>query len=277
MGRFRRGGAGYGPMRTVLALLLAGTVCVASAQPRELVIGGIPETPLRWQAADGRFKGYDVEIIDHIMKKLRLPYRIELVDSPARLVRNSQAKPSPYDMVFSHSYTHDRVEYLRYPGQSHVRFHWNFFLRKEDEGKFVFNRYSDLAGIPIGVTRGFSYSAEFLRAITEVPLVVDVVATNKVQLDKLLAKRFDLVPLNTKSTLYEARERGIAHRISYLPNPIKDRPYYNAFVKSSSYPRMADLVARYDAALLDMKRDGSLARIQARYGFDKGPERPAPP
>lgn len=255
-------------------VLVAGS---ALAQKRELVIGGIPEAPLRWQTNDGQFKGYDVEIIDHIMKRLHIPYRIELVDSPARLVRNSQVKPSPYDMVFSHSYTHDRVEYLRYPGQSHVRFHWNFFLRKEDEGKFVFNRYSDLAGIPIGVTRGFAYSEEFLRAITEVPLTVDVVATNKVQLDKLLAKRFDLVPLNTKSTLWEARARGILPRISYLPNPIKDRPYFNAFVKSSSYPRMTDLIVRYDAALLDMKRDGSLSRIQSRYGFDRGPDRPAPP
>lgn len=265
------------PWSRVLALVLITSGAMAYAQQGELVIGGIPEVPLRWQAADGQFKGYDVEIIDHIMRRLRIPYRIELVDSPARLVRNSQARPSPYDMVFSHSYTHDRVEYLRYPGQSHVRFHWNFFLRKEDEGKFVFNRYSDLAGVPIGVTRGFAYSEEFLRAITEVPLTVDVVATNKVQLDKLLAKRFDLVPLNTKSTLWEARARGILPRISYLPNPIKDRPYYNAFVKSSSYPRMPDLIARYDAALLGMKRDGSLTRIQARYGFDKVPERPAPP
>lgn len=253
-----------------LAWVLAASQAVTYAQVRELVIGGIPEAPLRWQAADGQFKGYDIEIIDHIMKRLRIPYRIELVDSPARLVRNAQAKPSPYDMVFSHSYTHDRVAYLRYPGQSHVRFHWNFFLRKEDEGKFVFNRYRDLVGIPIGVTRGFAYSEEFLRAITEVPLTVDVVATNKVQLDKLLAGRFDLVPLNTKSTLWEARERGVLPRISYLPNPIKDRPYYNAFVKSSSYPRMAALIADYDNALLEMKRDGSLVRIQARYGFDKG-------
>jgi ABC-type amino acid transport substrate-binding protein len=56
-----------------------------------------------------------------------------------------------------------------------------------------------------------------------------------------------------------------------------DKPYFNAFVKTSAYPRMSELISRYDAALLEMKRDGSLARIQARYGFDKGPDRPAPP
>lgn len=257
-----------------LFFLVAG---LAQAAVPVLVIAGIPETPLRWRAADGQIKGYDVEIVDHIMKKLHLAYRIELVDSPARLSRNAQAKPSPYDMIFSHSYTQKRVEYLRYPGQSHIRFHWNFFLRTEDEGKFAFQRYQDLAGLTIGVTRGFAYSDEFLRAIDEVPLKVDVVATNKVQLDKLLAGRFDIVPLNTKSTLHEAKERGLAHRIRYLPQPIKDKPYFNAFVKTSAYPRMSELISRYDAALLEMKRDGSLARIQARYGFDKGPDRPAPP
>jgi polar amino acid transport system substrate-binding protein len=264
-------------VRGLILALLACVSCGLHAQVPEFVIGGIPESPLRLRTPDGQIKGFDVEVIDHVMKKLHIRYRIELVDSPARLARNAQARPSPYDMLFSHSYTHERVDYLRYPGQSHIRFHWNFFLRKEDEGKFVFRRYADLAGVTIGVTQGFAYSEEFHRAIAEIPLKVDVVATNKVQLDKLLAHRFDLVPLNTKSTLYEARERGIADRISVLPNPIKEKPYYNAFVKSSSYPRKSELIARYDAALLEMKRDGSLARIQARYGFDKGPDRPAPP
>lgn len=267
-------GFGWRKLGAALVFLLAGAV---HAQVPELVIAGIPEAPLRWRTPDGQFKGFDVEIIDHIMKRLHVAYRIELVDSPARLSRNAQAKPSPYDMLFSHSYTHDRVDYLRYPGQSHIRFHWNFFLRKEDEGKFSFQRYADLAGLTIGVTRGFAYSEEFHRAITDIPLKVDLVATNKVQLDKLLAGRFDIVPLNTKSTLHEARERGIAHRIAYLPQPIKDKPYFNAFVKTSAYPRMSELISRYDTALLEMKRDGSLARIQARYGFDKGPDRPAPP
>lgn len=266
-----------GMVKTVWGCVMALGGASAYSAPPALVIGGIPEAPLRWQTPDGQLHGYDIEVIDHVMKKLRISYRVELVDSPARLVRNAQAQPPVYDMVFSHSYTHERVEYLRYPGQSHIRFHWNLFLRKEDEGKFVFRRYEDLVGIPIGVTEGFAYSEEFHRAIKTVPLTVDVVATNKVQLDKLLAKRFDLVPLNTKSTLYEARERGILSRISYLPNPIKDKPYYNAFVKKSRYPNLADLIARYDAALLDMKRDGSLRRIQARYGFDKAPDRPAPP
>ena len=203
----------------VLALLVFGSGGL-HAQVPEFVIAGIPESPLRWRTPDGQIKGFDVEVIDHVMKKLHIRYRIELVDSSARLARNAQAKPSSYDMLFSHSYTHERVDYLRYPGQSHIRFHWNFFLRKEDEGKFSFQRYTDLAGLTIGVTRGFAYSEEFHRAITDIPLKVDMVATNKVQFDKLLAKRFDLVPLNTKSTLLGgAGSAAWPSASAYLPQP----------------------------------------------------------
>lgn len=250
----------------------AGALCLLSllafgAQARELVIAGIPEKPLRWVDAQGKLVGFDVDVIDHILKKLKLDYRIELVDSSARLERNARAQPSPYDLVFTFSHTDERHTFLWYPKESHISFNWNFFLRKEDEGKFSFNSYADLAPLTIGITRGMAYSDEFLRAIAEIPLKVDTVATNKLQLDKLLAGRFDLVPLNTKATLYEARERGILERIAYLPKPIKDKPYFNTFVMSSSYPQLQELIPQYDAELRQMHHDGSLAHIMTKYGF----------
>lgn len=236
-------------------------------QARELVIGGIPEKPLRWVAPDGTIVGFDVEVMDCIMKKLQRDYRIELVDSSARLERNAREQPSPYDMVFTFSHTNERQSFLWYAKESHISFNWNFFLRKEDEGKFSFNSYADLAPWTIGITRGMSYSDEFLRAIETVPLKVDQVATNKLQLDKLLARRFDLVPLNTKATLYEARERGILERISYLPKPVKDKAYFNTFVKNSSHPELQALIPQYDAALRQMRSDGTLAHLMIKYGF----------
>lgn len=251
----------------VLALLM---LAVGGARARDLVIAGIPEKPLRWVAADGAVVGFDVDVIDHIMRTLKVPYKVVLVESSARLDMNARAIPSEYDMVFTFSHTDERVAYLRYPAESHISFKWNFFLRKEDQGKFVFNTYADLARLTIGITRGMAYSDEFLKAVEEVPLHVDEVSNNRLQMDKLLAHRFDLVPLNTKATLYEARERGILDRITYLPKPIKDKAYFNTFVVGSTYPHLQELMTRYDQVLRQMKQDGTLARLMAPYGLAPG-------
>lgn len=233
---------------------------------RELIIVGIPEEPNRWMK-DGQAVGLDVDIIDHVMKKLGIPYKVQLVDSSARLEVDSKASPAVCDMVFTYSYNDERAKYLHYPRESHINFNWNFFYLKEHEGRYVFNSYKDLAKWTIGITKGVSYSDELMKAIQEVPLKVDESVIHEKQLDKLLLKRFDLTPLNTKATLFEARKMGVLDKIAYLPKPIKDKAYFNTFVKASTYPQLMEISAKYDEVLRQMKKDGTLAKIYANYGI----------
>ncbi|MGQ0712038.1 MAG: substrate-binding periplasmic protein [Rhodoferax sp.] len=250
----------------VFALWLLMAATWAGAQ-QVLVIAGIPEKPLRWIGEDGSPRGFDVDVIAQVMKRMGQAYRIELVDSSARLERNARARPSVYDMVFTFSHTPEREEFLLYPQQSHISIHWNFFVLRENAQRFHFERFEDLASATIGVTQGFSYTDAFWRAVRTVPLRVDEVVSNKLQLDKLLARRFDLVPLNTQATLYEARERGLLHRISYLPKPLKVQPYFNTFVRGAALARHPELARRYDEALRQMRRDGTLERLRQAYAM----------
>lgn len=254
-------------MKKILFLVFMVSAAAAGAWGRDLIIAGIPEEPNRWVDASGKIVGLDCDIIDYVMKKLNVPYKIELVASSARLEANSKATPAVYDMVFTYSYNADRDKYLFYAKEPHISFNWNFFYLKENEGKYVFNDYKDLSKWTIGITKGMSYSDEFLAAIKSVPLKVDVITTNEQQLDKLLAKRFDLVPLNTKATLYEAQKSGVLDKIAYLPKPIKDKEYFNTFVRASDYQGLKDLAVRYDEVLRQMKKDGTLAKILAKYGI----------
>lgn len=232
------------------------------------VVAGLPEKPMRWQNAQGGLEGFDVELLDAVMKRLGVAYRIELVDSSERLLRNVKAQPSGYDMLLAYSYTPEREALFVYPKESHLRLHWNFFVLREQEHKFRFENFQDLKGAMIGVTKGMSYTPEFWSAVQTVPLQVDEVMTNKVQLDKLLAGRFDLVPLNTKAALWEAREKGVQERIAYLSRKLKDQDYFNVFARNSSHPERARIQARYDEILRQMKRDGSLRKLQLRYGLE---------
>ena len=243
------------------------TLIMSLSWAQDLVIAGIPEEPNRRVTPEGKIVGLDVDIIDYIMKKLGVPYRIELVASSSRLEANAKAVPAVYDMIFTYSFNEDRNKYLFYPQESHISFNWNFFYLKENEGKYKFNTYGDLAPWIIGITKGISYSDEFNAAIKSVPLKIDEIFSNELQLDKLVAKRFDLVPLNTKATLYEAQKSGLLSKITFLPKPIKDREYFNTFVRGSKYPGLLELSIRYDGVLKQMKADGTLAGILAKYGM----------
>ncbi len=78
-------------------------------------------------------------------------------------------------------------------------------------------------------------------------------------------KRFDLVLLNTLSTLYEEKKRGNLHKLSYLTKPLKSKPYYNVFTKASNYPEKQKLINKYDKIVREMKVDGSIKRLFNKY------------
>lgn len=235
---------------------------------RDFIIAGIPEEPNRWLDNTGTPKGIDVDIIEYIMKKMNVPYQIILEQSSARLEAESKKDWSYYDMVFTYSKNPERELYLIYPKESHIEFSWNFFVKKENEGKYKFDKLSDLKGVEIGATKGFSYTYEFWQAGIDGTLTLDVIVKNELQLDKLLAGRIDMVPLNTKATLYEMKKAGITG-VSYLPKPLKSSFYYNTFVKKSTYPHMDELIKKYDEILKEMKKDGTLKKILEKYGISQ--------
>lgn len=253
--------------KIILMMVLFIVVMSNSVIARDLIIAGIPEEPNRWINKNGKMVGIDVDIIDYIMKKMNISYKIILENSSARLEAMLRKDKPEYDMVFTYSKSVDREKYLKYAEESHISFSWNFFILKSNEKKFKFDSYADLKGLKIGITKGMSYSDEFWEAVEEGTLTVDEIVKNELQLDKLLKKRIDAVPLNTKTTLYEAKREGVLGEITYLPKSIKEKPYYNTFVKKSDYPRLEEIEKKYDEILKQMKKDGTLKKILLKYGI----------
>ena len=234
---------------------------------RDLIIVGIPEEPIRWVNSSGKIVGLDIDIIDHIMKKLGVKYKIILEDSSARIQAIDKNSTPPFDMIFTYSKNKEREKYLIYPQESHIDFSWNFFIRKEDLGKYKFNSLEDLKGLTIGATKEFSYTPEFWKAGNEGLFKLDIIVKNSLQISKLLNKRFDMVPMNTIITYYELKKSGIISKVDFLPTPLKKSSYYNVFVKKSNYPNLEELVIKYDEVLKEMKEDGTLKEILTKYGF----------
>ncbi len=235
---------------------------------RDFLIIGIPEEPNRWIDKSGKAVGIDIDIIDYIMKKMGIKYKVSLINSSSRLESLEKNNITNCDMIFTYSKNKDREVYLIYPKESHIEFSWNFFYLKENEGKYKYDSIKDLKGLKIGITKGFSYTPEFWNAVDSGLFQADIVIQNSLQLPKLSKKRFDLVPLNTIATIYQLKKDGQLSQYSYLPKPLTNRAYYNVFVKSSDYPNMPEIIKQYDYILSEMKKDGTLENIYKKYGLN---------
>lgn len=249
-------------MRSLLVLCLL-LPCWLPA--RELVIGGILEPPLKWLDHSGQPRGLDVDLVTTIFGGLKVPIRIELLDSGARLTRNAEG--GVYDLLLSHSYKPERESYLLYPKQAHIRHSWHFFVRKDDLGKIRYRTLADLEPWRIGVTKDFSYTPELTAAMADPAYRFQVIPINQLQLRKLIAGRIDVVPMSLVTAFAQIREEGLEGKLDYLPKPLKSSPYYHVWCKARADADTPALMAAYDAELLHMKRDGRLKALYDKYGI----------
>lgn len=228
-----------------------------------LKVIGIPGAPYRFYNENHQLVGFDVEILDEIMDKLGIKYHIDLLSSSARLTKMWQ-DPN-VDMVFTLSKKAQRFKFLTYADEAHINLSWNFFIRKENKNKIFFNGYEDLSGLNIGATQGFAYTPEFWQAAKDGIFSLDMVVNNNLNLKKLVHGRFDTYASNTVETLYVAKQAGYLNEIDYLAKPLKQTPYYNAFVKASDYKGLDKLIQAYNHELKEMKQDGRYDEIYLRY------------
>lgn len=237
-------------------------LCIAAqsfVQAREFKIVGTPEVPYRFiEQGTYHIQGIDIDIIKQVMRELKIPYNIRLINSGSRIIKESMK--GRVDMVLSFSKKASRT-YLLYPQLSYKNLTWNFFIRKEDSDKISYHDFSDLKGLSVGATRDWSYTPEFWEA----GLKLNVVSDNDLQLLKLYRRRIDVVPLNTIAALYQIKQSKYSDDITYLPKYLKSKPYFNAFVTASDYPDKEALLQRYDEIIHRMTSDGTIQKIFDKY------------
>ena len=222
-------------------------------QAKELIIGGTLEPPLKYLDAQGVPHGLDVDVVSTIFGKLRIPIRIELTDSGARLTRN--AETGVYDLVMTHSYKPERERYLLYPQQAHLRHSWHFFVRKADLLKIRYDTLADLKPWRIGITKDFSYTPELTAALADPAYHFQEIPINQLQLRKLIAGRIDVVPMPLVTAFAQIKEEGLEGKLDYLP-----KPHAGAFLRllqrERLAPRQCILVEDTRANLATAKRLG---------------------
>lgn len=263
--------------KSVISVMIYFLVFVVNIEAQTFRILGTPTSPFKISSDQTHsHPGISIDILQHIMKEMGIDYEIQFYPAVARVIQ--QAKNGNGEMLISYSVMKERFEYLAYPEESYRSIQWNFFIRKEDEGKITFEQLEDLKGLQIGVVRGTSYIKEFWEA--ETYLQFQIVSKNTQQIPKLLNKRIDIAPLNTRSTLYDLKKTGHMNKVTYLPKPLAVKQYYDPIIKGSSYfdpppgsnltreEVIEEFLARYDAIIKKFKEDGTIQNIYNKYGYE---------
>lgn len=237
----------------------------AEENERPFITSGIPEPPICFKE-NGKIVGIEIEILDSVFKELKLPVKHIIIESSTR--EKYQCKKGRIDIVRTESYKKSRSEFAYYPKESHMNISWNFFIRKKDQDKIVYEDFKDLTPYRIGVTEGYAYTPEFWKAIKSKSFrEIQYVTQNHLNYDKLLNGRIDVFPAPKVIGLYNFSKKTNGKSITYIKKPFKDKPYYNIFCKKSTHPKMQYLRDNYDIVLKKLKEKGVVDNILRKYGF----------
>ena len=202
-------------------------------------------------------EGLDVEIAREVLR--RIGHTMELQVVPWRRVL-LMLEYGHADFTTTISRRDDRDRYLEWSNPYRLGAAYRFYALKSS--KFKLNSLDDLRGRRLGLIAGFNYPPP----ITEVPNVRLERTGDIAMLTKMLiADRTDFMVVTAIAGAWEIRKLGLADRLEQQPYEYTSTsPNYLAFSKRRP---IAGKLPAINAALQAMVKDGSMARIQAKYLF----------
>jgi len=248
-------------LRLLLALLTLGVglptlACVKSLRWSD-------DAPYTARGADGALYGIDIEINQELMR--RLGCRLEFQEMPfGRGLRELQT--GGLDLMGS-AFRRPEREAFAWFSTPVLQARKRLFVRRTDLAGFKARSLREWlqGGVTLGVLPGVVYGPEF-SALQQDPAMQPHIHTvvNRRSLWLMLEReRIDGMLVDELTAGYEMRRLALDERLAAAPLVVESEPSYTAFSKRSTPP---EFVARYNEALATMGRDGSLARILARYG-----------
>jgi polar amino acid transport system substrate-binding protein len=236
----------------LLSLLLALSTPATAANLNVVHSGNWP--PYADAGLPGQ--GLAVEIVTTALQRAGYTTYMR-IDSLDRILKGGAL--GVYDVFATPWYSDARNKYLDYSEpylQSYIR-----FIKKKSKD-FHYESLGDLNGVMVGTVRDYAYDQAFndSRSIIKIP------EANLVQnLLKLTQGRIDLT-LDDELVLKYEINRYMPHSMSdleMLPKPLAVRGIHIGVSREN--PDHAKIVAAFNKAIKDMKKDGSFDAIVAKH------------
>lgn len=240
----------------VFLLLLLCISSLSMAETLEFVFSDFP--PFEY-TENGSSTGINKEIIEEACNRLDVtPVFIQL---PWRRALN-YAKVGSASAVFSLFKNIERMRYYNFPEENinTVR----MVLVTNRESNIEINSMEDMKGKTVGIYLGSSYGEEFDKADQ---IVKDLATTNESLLRKQAAKRTDFVIIDERVAKYWCKQIGMEDRFRILNYIVTEKKTYVAFSKATEKVNEKDLASRFSAVLKEMKAEGFIEKVNAKYMF----------
>jgi polar amino acid transport system substrate-binding protein len=179
------------------------------------------------------------------------------VDSLDRILEGGRL--GVYDVFATPWYSDERNQYLAFSEpylESRIR-----FIKRKDK-KFEYEGFDDLRGVMIGVVKDYAYDDAF----NESRDIIKISERNLIQnLLKLSQGRIDLTLDDERVLLYEINRYmpNTMDKLEMLPRPLAVRGIHIGVSREN--PGHEKIIAAFDKAIADMKKDGSYAKIVDKH------------
>ncbi|STR45451.1 substrate-binding periplasmic protein [Iodobacter fluviatilis] len=226
----------------------------AMSAPLELVTLQYP--PYQYEE-NGQTKGFVVEIVKEVFRRMQQPVNITLMPwtRSIKMIEDGTA-----DAIFTAYKTAEREVFADYSKEVLMPQAVSLFVLKESNIKFDGDLLK-LANYSFGAVNKVSYGDVFDNAVkNKLIKAPDVTYTGEQNVEKLLAKRFDIMVSNKYGALDILRHKGVEHKVKELAPEVQAIPSYMAFSKKRNLRAIRD---KFDEILSAMKKDGSYQKIVA--------------
>ena len=219
---------------------------------------------------DNKVKGVDASVVAYIMKRLGVPYKIEIYPWSRAWMMAQKGKA---DAVLSVSYKESREPVLFFTedqrtfgekGTLPENYLWMseyvFFVMKQSKDTIKFESYDQLKKdrIKIGRNRDYSYDPAFLAADFKGP----VYSKTEDGILALVSGDIDLYPMDKTIGAAVLQELGLAESVSWLPKPLFSKPYLSPFCKKSDIPELEKIMNSFYRELRLMRADGTYDKLR---------------
>ncbi|WP_346353069.1 substrate-binding periplasmic protein [Azotosporobacter soli] len=207
--------------------------------------------------ANGEAVGLSVEIVREGLR--RAGYTATITIYPwARALKMIES--GDVDAIFTVWKTPEREAFIDY-SQAIATDRQLITVKKESAITFD-GDLSKLSQYRIGVINGFSYGAPFDAAVKEGTIKVEEAVEVENNIEKLLSDRIDIYVEGEYVILHELKKAGKMYRVKSLRPAVNETDVYLGFAKKRELGAVRD---KFDAALAEMKKDGTQQRIIDSY------------
>ena len=229
---------------------LAASICLAEGDELRLTASAWPP----YVDVDAERNGFAVVLVSQALERAGYETSFTVTSWPESL-ENTEA--GSFDVNVSLWRTDERAEALTF-SEPYITNDISFVKRAASD--INFSDRGDLVGLRIGVGEDFAYTAE---RYDTAGIDVQVGGSVDENIGKLKAEELDLVISDRRVALYEINALGLAKSFEVMPNPLLTRGLRIAV--SKQHPDHAGIIDAFEAAVAEMRKDGSFNAILATF------------